>query len=51
MATNNIEIIWKKKNGDMVVDNIKISQKMKNESWLSIGKIILKCTKILILKI
>ena len=35
----------------MFANDIKISLKMKNKGWLSIGKIILKCMKRLILKI
>ena len=35
----------------MIANNLQISHKMKNKDWLSIGKIILKCMKRLILKI
>ena len=41
----------KRKSSNMVANDIKISHKMKNKDWLSIGKIILKCIERLILKI
>ena len=41
----------KQKSSNMFANDIKISLKMKNKGWLSIGKIILKCMKRLILKI
>ena len=42
MLAKDIFLKKKKKKRDMVVNDTKIYQKMKNKSWLSIAKIIIK---------
>ena len=41
-----IKILMKKKNDNMAMNDIRISQKLKNKGWLSIEKEIMKCEKI-----